>query len=209
MVLIYSTCFSSSRAISNNSVSLQCPGNTPRGVYVSTDEQDPLGRCHLCSLLKVSLSDSCIHLEVLHGVVFQPSSGPFSGGVFRFSVQWGSTSSSDSAKTAARSSTSKPYVSNAPTVTFNQGLNHPLIHVRFVMDEVHRAFALTRFAISRLHHVQPSTHVLSLAPRFPAWRPRSDTLSHLLYYIRDCFGWKLLEDVKPREGWWTNAEMGR
>ncbi|CAO1614274.1 unnamed protein product [Sympodiomycopsis kandeliae] len=128
--------------------SLKSASNAPRGVYLLPDESDPL---------------------VLHGVIFPPSKGPYSGGVFKFVIHWPGCVQSKQV--------------SIPNVIFHQGLHHPLIH--------------------------PSTRVLSLTPRFPNWRPRQDTLTHLLCYIRDCFGWKLIEDLKLREGWWTNAEMGR
>ncbi|PWN22242.1 hypothetical protein BCV69DRAFT_297542 [Microstroma glucosiphilum] len=125
----------------------------------------------------------------LHGVLFPPSEGIYRGGVFRFLIAWtGSVLPSGSTGEGggggkSKGSKAKGLITSFPRVTFQEGVGHPLI--------------------------SSDTRLLSLSPRFPTWRPRTDTLPHLLYYIRDVFSAQALEEIATKETWWTDKEIGR
>ena len=107
---------SSSPSPHHRSSSLAAAGNCPPGVYVQQDEQSPL---------------------TLHGVLFPPSSGPYAGGVFRFTIQWtGSviTTIKTTGRGDVKEKTTVKRTSTTPIVTFQQGLSHPLIHVSSMLS---------------------------------------------------------------------------
>lgn len=218
-------------SVLHHSASLKLPGHCPPGVYVQQDEQDPLSefRCpgrrnrgRKGTRYRVGYQADTApllspHPPALHGVLFPPSEGIYRGGVFRFLIAWtGSVLPSGSTGEGggggkSKGSKAKGLITSFPRVTFQEGVGHPLISVSIHSGRTNSASMYELIISLRLPSCYPQsdTRLLSLSPRFPTWRPRVDTLPHLLYYIRDVFSAQALEEIASKETWWTDKEMGR
>lgn len=122
-------------------------------------------------------------------------SGYYAGGVFRFTLVFPPN-----------------YPGSAPQVYFPPTLLHPLVDVssRFplLFNQTHRKWALIPECFYALSFVQPNSGRLLLASRFPSgWRPREHFVSHLLFFIKNCFKRAVLDSL--RESLVVNAEVFR